>query len=98
MLYVVLTMPTLNKAYLLFIYYYILKTGYNPWQEDGWKRVIYRIPGNRRVIEKSRARWQISTNSWPVWPAKKTGELTCMDDVQLYRNRPHGLSECFEGC
>jgi hypothetical protein len=28
---------------------------------------------------------------------KKKGELTCMDDVQLYRNRPHGLSECLEG-
>jgi hypothetical protein len=33
---------------------------------------------------------------------KKTGELTCMDDVQLYRvhvyrNHPHGLSECLKG-
>jgi hypothetical protein len=33
---------------------------------------------------------------------KKTGELTYMDDVQLYRvhvyrNHPHGLSECLEG-
>ena len=32
---------------------------------------------------------------------KKTGELTCMDDVQLYRvhvyrNHPHDLSECLE--
>jgi hypothetical protein len=33
---------------------------------------------------------------------KKMGELTCMDDVQLYRvhvyrNHPHVLSECLEG-
>jgi hypothetical protein len=55
----------------LFQYISILKTGYNPWQEDGWKRVICRIPGTRRVIENSRVRGHISANSWPVWPAKK---------------------------
>jgi hypothetical protein len=46
-------------------YISILKTGYHPWEEDWWKRIIYRIPGTRRV------RGHISANSWPVWPAKK---------------------------
>jgi hypothetical protein len=87
----------LRKSRQVLPYISILKTGYNPWQEDGWKWVIYRIPGTRRVIENSRVRGHISANSWPVWPAKETGELTWMDDVQLYRvhvyrNHPHGLS------
>jgi hypothetical protein len=86
----------------LFQYISILKTERNPWQEDGWKRVIYRIPGIRQVIEKYQVNKHISVSSWRVWPSKKPGGLTCMDDVQLYRvhayrNHPHGLSECLEG-